>query len=154
MKKMIFGFAFIAVLLFSVSAQNNPNRDSSEFIITGIPERYNGRYVFILAFGSTSGEIHGYNGGTFPTAVQLVEIIDGRAIIPLHSGNMAYVGNDTMTVRVYIYSERIINDPEVGMFDFFDGNVPATFITLYVFFGVEFRNGRAVKNSSEWSQPG
>jgi len=139
---------------------------SGEFNFTGIPLKYNGKFVLLEGNFKDDPEktMIGLKGATINTSYPnsfssftCVKIENGSVKIPLYtfpsssptSTIQAYSGSDEMFVYIYVYSTEVIseinfkyNRVATAVFGTVSGNTPTTF-------PVEFTDGSATKSNNE-----
>ena len=142
MKKIFFWIVLFVSLIPLAYTQGNRSQSGSmviDFVDMGLGHQFDGNYAFIRSGAGAELEIYGYQSGVFPANIQLVQIIDGRAIIPVYrAGGAPYNGNDTLSIVLYVFNKNRINVSEAS------GLPAGSLLFVIVCLDVEFRNGRTI----------
>ena len=121
----------------------NNNGDGGIFVLTGIPEEYNGKYAFFQTVLSQYEVIYGCQSMNWSTEdITFVQISNGGVSLPmwyfsfgaLGDSTSKYTGNDTFT-----YSEVVIHNSSTNVSSF--GT-----LAVLVFQSITFSNGNAAKS--------
>jgi len=180
-KKLLGMLALVIVLAFGMtvvgcddgSTDDGGNKEekinlpstSGEFTFTDIPSKYNGKFVLLEGYFSTSNTkgMLGYKGATINTSnpnyystLTCVKIENGSVKIPLYTFSstsspvstiQAYSGNDSLFVDIRVYDTEVISAANiqsyvaVAIFGTASGSVPSTF-------PVQFSSGTASKSNN------
>jgi len=140
--------ALVAAIGFSITAcddgSGGPGGGGGTFTITGIPPKYNGKYVTFSGGDGVNFVLYNYEPGKRTT---LARISNGRVSMPLWKMNMdssmtRYSGNDTCSLVGFITADSTVSAGGLAG----SQTVPDAAILVR---SVTFSNGSATKSWNE-----